>query len=685
MASTTIPLGLEIRRLVWKDDSFRQADHAPAPGYGTLGWWDIIVPGGNAITFSNTGSGVITTSDPVYGGVVTPGVFGLKSSAITNGDELYLPTNIAVEKDFPVGIPTDLIGYVRVRAKNAGLGTSTLYVVCLDSTLSALPDGTFSFTLDSSLYTHYSIPAFYLAGHYADGPVWGVGMYCSNGAIVDYVALASSDYINQGGQSLNITIPKKTDKQTRPMTTDIIQQLGISSRSKAVMIPKISTTAYTWLKDKMNRSIPLEVVSPTQQATGYLSDIKRHTEAGWVGNPIPTDDSLAVTAQGQQLYDTSFSLIKADNEVNIDLTCPVIVVPPQPISVTVGTVGKVSQRKVFFANGRYWAFILTPPNWMSYTSSADGYNWATPTQIRTVLALSGVAAECFSTHFDGTYVHYVAEGESSHTLFYRRGIPNITGIITWSKPEQHLYSIGVDGAPSVTVDSTNHPWVMFCNGSAAISITKSSTTDGTWVDASGFPKLGFDYFSSSFGVYGTVAPLTGGVIVSSYAMRVNATKSSLRVVSWNPSQGTIRVVSANDSLAASMMTYGSDTAYMVWTDLTTTDIMFSQYSYSTQTATTPVSIGVSTGSHDIMPMITVDPATGYLYVFWYDATKFYYSKYSGGVWSAPTTLFTDPQGIVISRDCFSISEQVSSLGQILLIYCANTTPYMAKAFVFNVP
>lgn len=178
---------------------------------------------------------------------------------------------------------------------------------------------TFTYTISplaSSLYTHYTISA-----SVADD-VWGVRLESINGAMVDYVALASCDYINQGGQSLDVNIPKKTDSQTIPNDIDIIQQLGISSRSKAVMIPKVTRATYYWLEDKMTRAIPLELVTPTQQATGYLSDLKRHSEAGWVGRPIPTSDSIVVSATGQQLYDVSFSLIKADNEVNIDSTAP---------------------------------------------------------------------------------------------------------------------------------------------------------------------------------------------------------------------------------------------------------------------------------------------------------------------------------------------------------------------------
>ncbi len=281
MASTTIPLGLEIRRLCWKDDSFRQADHKSQAIYsgspvGTLGWWDNTV--GNAITFSNT---LNTGTDTLLGGATTYGAMSLvHSSAITNGDELYLPGGITVEKDFLVAIPADMVNDLRLRARNAG-STTHLHVLLLDSSFSVVED--YKITLASSLYTHYTLPILYGAGDHSVSEVYGIQLECDNGAYIDYVAFGSIDYVNQGGQSMNVTIPKKTGKQTRPNATDIIQQLGISSRSVSILIPKINYTTYVWLKDKLNRAIPIELLTPTQQTTGYIVDVKRHSEWGWVG------------------------------------------------------------------------------------------------------------------------------------------------------------------------------------------------------------------------------------------------------------------------------------------------------------------------------------------------------------------------------------------------------------------
>jgi len=498
MASTTIPNGLEIRRLCWKDDSFRQADHEPTPKYGMLGWWDNTISGGNAITFSNTGSSLVTSSNPVYGGVVTPGVFGLESPAFTNGDELYLPGGTEVEKDFPVAVPANIIASLRLRAKNIG-STTTLTVTLLTVVSGAwvlLPP--YNFTLASSLYTHYTLPIVPVSN------VYGIRMSCDNGAIIDYVALGSSDYINQGGQSLDVTIPKKTKSQTVPMSIDIIQQLGISSRSKAVMIPKIPTTAYRWLEAKLDSVIPLELVTPTQQATGYLSDQKRHSEAGWVGNPIPTTDSLAVTAQGQQLYDVSFSLIKSDNEVNIDLTCPVVPVSPPtlilPISngicATDGSKSNDSyQRHGWYMAGLWWVFYtndcaLEPGSDIGfwYRTSSDRIHWSAATQIVTTAR----PTEQFNTGiwFDGTYLYYVASDGSSvssesNSLWFRRGIPHSDSTITWSAAEQEITGMYANTAFSAVVwvftDANGYSWAM--NGRADGShatLMQNANTDGTW-------------------------------------------------------------------------------------------------------------------------------------------------------------------------------------------------------------
>lgn len=265
--STVIQPGLEIRRLNWKDDAFRQAD-----------WWDFSV--NNAITFSN-------------GTVTTGGAYGPQSSVVTDGDLLYLPNGQGCAKYFGltnpntpavvgnvITIPAISTGSLRFRARNDGTGTASLVITLLDGTLTPIVGMSWTINLTSSLFTHYT----QTVGSPTD--IGGITVSVSNhGCYIDYLALASCDYINRGGQALDITVPKRTDSLKIPNAFDVIQQLGIAARSYAVDIPKASITNYVWLDGLMTDAVPIEIVTQTLQTTGYLSDIKRHTEAGWVGIP----------------------------------------------------------------------------------------------------------------------------------------------------------------------------------------------------------------------------------------------------------------------------------------------------------------------------------------------------------------------------------------------------------------
>lgn len=453
-----------------------------------LGWWDNTTS--NSITFSNTGTSNPLDSNPITGGVVTNGAFSLTPSpALTNGDELYLPGSpptIVVEKDFPVAIDNAIIQDIRLRAKNAtGVSTTLTIKLLKTSGLSLVVALTQTVTLASALYTHYTIPVSLSA------PIWGIQLSCDNGAYIDYVGFGTADYINQGGQSLNITIPKKTSSQTRPMTTDVIQQLGIGSRSKAVVIPKISTLAFAWLKDKLAKSIPLEVLSPTQQATGYLTDVKRHSEAGWVGSPVQSPDSLSVSTAAQQLYDVSFSLTKADNEVNIDTTVvvPITINPivdgilhalPDPTNWGTGenfgngidyfATYNTYNPKIFYAVGRFWAFYETRAGNIAWMTT-DGVTWTGPTNYASRQA--GLTTAIYNA---STNRVYLLTGTSSPAkTYWRYGTPQSDGTITWLIAEQ---SISPLRACSADVDASGNLWITGYPGGAPqvnIPIFKNGT------------------------------------------------------------------------------------------------------------------------------------------------------------------------------------------------------------------
>jgi len=99
------------------------------------------------------------------------------------------------------------------------------------------------------------------------------------------------------------------------------------------------------------------------------------------------------------------------------------------------------QRASFYGAGRHWVFYTDGINF-GYRSSVDGKTWSAFTAIR-----GATIGRLFSVWYDGTYVHYVIapEGVRAYT-YYRRGVPNADGSITWSAPEQSAILPGANNA-----------------------------------------------------------------------------------------------------------------------------------------------------------------------------------------------------------------------------------------------
>src|SRR3989454_3846832 len=89
-------------------------------------------------------------------------------------------------------------------------------------------------------------------------------------------------------------------------------------------------------------------------------------------------------------------------------------------------------KNTFYASGRYLAFWCDPPYPAYYASSADGRTWQPPTQIGFCSAnYYGIAAT-----FDGRGLYYAHADYFTRNIYFRRGIPNADGSVTWSAPQQ---------------------------------------------------------------------------------------------------------------------------------------------------------------------------------------------------------------------------------------------------------
>lgn len=153
-------------------------------------------------------------------------------------------------------------------------------------------------------------------------------------------------------------------------------------------------------------------------------------------------------------------------------------------------------RKTFYANGRYWAFYAIGGTWFGhiyYRTSTDGQSWTSETSIGID---SGTDFQGFGVWFDGTFFHvgYGDKGENNEPngLRYRQGTPNANGSITWSAVWQSVPVGNGDNTRAViAADNSGYPYIRYIRQTGAYSyayeITKSSTKNGTWTTAGGYP------------------------------------------------------------------------------------------------------------------------------------------------------------------------------------------------------
>jgi len=154
------------------------------------------------------------------------------------------------------------------------------------------------------------------------------------------------------------------------------------------------------------------------------------------------------------------------------------------------------QTKALIMEGLVWLFYIYSSGNFYYITSKDGVAWSSPTELDTGISAASLGATV-STWYDGTYFYYV-EGSADDTtgLHMRRGTPSSDGTISWSAARQEVIAAVEDEVftyAQIFSDSGGYVWITYCHHdyqattNSYAKVTKSSTTDGTWSTASGFP------------------------------------------------------------------------------------------------------------------------------------------------------------------------------------------------------
>jgi len=193
------------------------------------------------------------------------------------------------------------------------------------------------------------------------------------------------------------------------------------------------------------------------------------------------------------------------------------------------------QKSTFYAAGRYWAFYgddtVGDDRNIDYITSTDLVTWTSPATIATY----PLSDACWDVRFDGTYVHYIRSTSLApqilEGLAYRRGTPVSDGTISWSAAEQTIYAVEAGASdPSLNIDSNGYPYVGSDNSGNG-QINKSSTNDGTWSTAGGYP-LTLDATNEQ----PIVLPLLNGemyVVMTEYNADTKANGYHWDGASWN--------------------------------------------------------------------------------------------------------------------------------------------------------
>jgi hypothetical protein len=336
------------------------------------------------------------------------------------------------------------------------------------------------------------------------------------------------------------------------------------------------------------------------------------------------------------------------------------------------------QRKSFYFNGRFWVFWSNGRQAAGdfnilYATSTDGIIWTIPTVIRPC-----INSTYFSIWFDNTYMHYAYANQTS--LYYRRGIPNSDGTITWSAVEQTVSTTyNKADFPMISVDSNGYVWIGYKDQTGTSHYTyviKSGNNNGTWGSTpAGFP---YRFSTNSYSQSKTaVIPLTFGKILAVYYTNLNGT---LKARCWDSTAWrTERILSVPYNGWAHSEVAEGDDVHLTFLKKTPNNIIYNKYSYATDTWSIDeiIQSGTTTTSD---PCLCIDISSNNLYCFWFKSpnlTHIYYKKKVGGIWDVnPIDWITDNLTPFDNRiNCFDKSYS----GKIGVIYCSEiVTPFNVR-------
>lgn len=356
-----------------------------------------------------------------------------------------------------------------------------------------------------------------------------------------------------------------------------------------------------------------------------------------------------------------------------------------------GSITHAFQRKGFVAQDRYWlVYMDSCAEGFFYSSSDDGTNWDDPVFIlngETGLSWPNYPIEGsnesdeLNVTFDGTYAHFVyvwnrnipdalEPGASSNNIWYRRGVPNSDGTITWSSDWTVALARNnttVKGYASITTDTDGYPWISYWESAGIYTYENSNyaTPDGTWnemviksttKDGSFTASTPYELkHNAQYRATGALVQLTEDKLYWVGIGEIQSPKVIGRL--WNGSSWGNEETISTDAYGVyrfSLVQYG-DVVQLAWLSNDKAKIY-----HATRTESgwsTPITIvsGIPT-TYASSLTLSVNRVTGDLYLFYpdYDENHIYYCEfdYAEGEWGEPID-FVDESFQGIAKDYLS--------------------------------
>lgn len=306
------------------------------------------------------------------------------------------------------------------------------------------------------------------------------------------------------------------------------------------------------------------------------------------------------------------------------------------------------QRHGFYASGLFWIFYSDGTN-LVYRTSKDGESWS-----RTTIIRSSNLGYLDPIWFDGKYVHRVHTCDTTAFIVtYQRGTPNSDASITWS-PVQNVLPAGVTYYPAfITVDTGGYPWIIYrrTDGSRTYPfVIKSSTNDGTWVNATGFPQQ-LSTTSADWSV--EIMPLRFRRVLAIYSLGGIAIRARV----WNGSawgRETTTTSSPQSGEYQSAVAQG-DTVHLVFLERKSHDIIYTKYTYSDNSWNAESTVAHS-ASPASSPQLSMNLVNGglLLSVFWLEEVPMWNKSYAF-MWKNTDALHPRPVESVLPQICYESS------------------------------